>query len=211
MQDTSESTQDARVVKTQNRLRSAALDLAANQSIHSISVTDLASAAGINRATFYKHAENPFQVVQGALEADLDTLRKSFLNEAKESKPDFRTIWSEAVVGTVEHVNRFKRIYELGFREDADGALQNLLSRHISNSMQMLFSENPQMLPKHPKRNREFLITSTAAFLGSGLTSILRVWLQSGSSDVALYESAVLNSLPAWMLSAEDADGSFIK
>lgn len=211
MQNTAESTPDARVLKTQKRLRSAALDLASRQSIKSISVTELSTAAGINRATFYKHAENPFQVVKGALEDDLDQLRTSFLNGTHESRPDFRQMWSEAVVGTVEHVKKFERIYELGFAENADGELQNLLSKHISKSMQMLFSENPQMLPKHAKKNREFLITSTAAFLGSGLTSVLRVWLQSGASDVALYESAVLSSLPAWMLSTDSSDGGFIK
>lgn len=191
---------DARIVRTQRQLRSAALTLAASAPIEDISVADLAREAGINRATFYKHADSPLQVLREALVDDLDAMRSGFLDAAGGPATDFEALWRQAAHDTAAHVGRFEQIYRRGFADDASGSLQTLLSRHIANSMEALFTARPELMPPHRRKDVALLSAAYASFLGNGLTGILQVWFNSGSRDVEVYADAVINALPAWML-----------
>lgn len=191
---------DARIARTQQQLRSAALTLAAGAPIEDISVADLAREAGINRATFYKHADSPLQVLREALVADLDSMRTGFLEAAAVPQTDLVQLWREAAHGTAAHVARFADVYRRGFSDDASGSLQTLLSRHIATSMEALFNERPELMPAHRRKDVALLSAAYASFLGNGLTGILQVWFNSGSRDVELYADAVINALPVWML-----------
>ncbi len=193
---------DARIVRTQRQLRDAALTLAAHSPIDNISVAELTRQAGINRATFYKHADSPLQVLSEALVADLDALRHSFLGDAVNPGTDFTELWRQAAIQTADHVQRFAAVYEQGFAPEASGALEGLLSNHIAASMAALFRERPQLLPAHRKRDAEVVMAMQAAYLGKGLAGILRAWFNAGHRDAALYIEAVLGALPQWMLNA---------
>ena len=50
---------DPRKQRSRDRLYAAVLALAADQSISSLTVTQIADAAGVHRSTFYEHAESP--------------------------------------------------------------------------------------------------------------------------------------------------------
>ena len=190
---------DARVARTQRQLRSAALTLAADTPIEEVSVADLAREAGINRATFYKHADSPLQVLREALIDDLDALRDGFLTDAADPHVDFVALWRQAAQATAEHVARFEPIYRRGFADDASGSLADLLSRHIADSMEALFLERPDLLPAHKRRDHALLSAAFAAYLGHGLTGILRVWFADGTRNVRVYADAVVSALPVWM------------
>lgn len=191
---------DARIRRTQRQLRDAALELAAEQSIEDVSVADLARRAGINRATFYKHAQSPLQVLREALVDDLDSMRLEFLGDAEDPDADLVALWRQAARNTATHVARFEPVYRRGFADDSSGSVQSLLSRHIANSMQALFIERPEMLPAHRPQDHELLSAAFAASLGHGLTAILQVWFTAGADDVEVYADAVVHSLPEWML-----------
>lgn len=191
---------DARIRRTQRQLREAALELAAEQRIEDVSVADLARRAGINRATFYKHADSPLQVLREALVDDLDSMRAEFLGDAEHPDVDFVARWRRAAHDTAAHVARFEPVYRRGFADDASGSVQALLSRHITNSMEALFIERPEMLPPHRPQDHRLLSAAHAASLGHGLTAILQVWFTAGASDVEVYADAVVHSLPQWML-----------
>jgi AcrR family transcriptional regulator len=199
---------DARILRTRIQLRRAALHLASTDPIGSITVADLTREAGINRATFYKHADSPLQVLESALVEDLDGMRANFLSDAANPATDFTELWREAAHGTAAHVAKFAPIYQQGFSVTADGILQSLLSRHITNSMATLFRAQPNLLPEAPVGSSDFYIDAYASALGHGLTAVLRVWLNSENSDVEEYTSAVLNTLPVWMLMSGATGGS---
>ena len=196
---------DARVARTQQQLRSAALTLAAEAPIESISVADLAREAGINRATFYKHADSPTQLLWDALVEDLDVMRAGFLEHAAAPTIDFVALWRQAAHDTAAHVARFEGIYRQGCTEGVSGAVHALLSRHIAVSMQELFERNPTLLPKRRPADRALLAAAYASYLGHGLTAILREWFCSGAEDVDVYADAVINALPTWMLLPQPA------
>lgn len=199
---TAERGLDARARRTRTSLREAALTLAAEAPIETITVADLARAAGINRATFYKHADSPLQLLGGALIDDLDAIRGRFLIDAAAPTVDFTALWTRAAHLTVAHVERFEAVYRCDFGPDAHGSLQAVLSRHIAHSMQQLFAERPDLLPEHDAREEAFLINALAAFLGHGLMGILHRWFHSEPRDTVAYTHAVLAALPAWMLPA---------
>ncbi|QIM19135.1 hypothetical protein G7066_12175 [Leucobacter coleopterorum] len=50
---------DARIVRTRAALHSSITDLAAHKPVPTITVSELAIRAGINRVTFYKHYASP--------------------------------------------------------------------------------------------------------------------------------------------------------
>lgn len=191
---------DARILKTRRNLKQAALSLAAQSPISLISVVELADAAGINRTTFYKHADTPLQVLESALVEDLDGLRSVFLLDASSDDVDFVELWQQAATGTISHVEKYSSVYQQGFSKHSDGTLEMLLSRHISESMHMLFEEHHELLPAHQLPDRKYFIEAYSAFLGSGLTSILKVWLNTENREISNYNQAVLSTLPKWML-----------
>lgn len=191
---------DARIARTQRSLRTAALHLASETPIAEVSVSDLAREAGINRATFYKHAASPLQVLREALVDDLDAMRVGFLDQVSRPETDLVALWREAALATAEHVARFDAIYRRDFTEDSSGSLQSLLSRHIAVSMEEMFRRRPALMPPHATRDRALLASAYASFIGNGLTGILHVWFMSEARDERVYAEAVVHALPAWML-----------
>lgn len=202
---------DARVVRTRQNLRQAALELAATGNIADISVAELARAANINRATFYKHADSPMQVLQEALIADLDALREKFLEESSFDSTDLAALWVQTTEATAEHLDRFEAIYRKGLAPDADGALLNLISEHIRASMEELFEERPDLLPKHVGQNQAVIRSAYATYLGNGLAGIMRVWFNSKNRSIEVYQALVLNALPHWMIESSAKRGRFTK
>lgn len=191
---------DARVARTRRKLRRAALELAAAGQIEDVSVVELARAAGINRATFYKHADSPLQVLKEALVEDLDALRESFLSESEDTATDLAELWRLTTAATAEHLTRFERVYQQGLATDADSSLLALLSEHIAYSMRQLLAARPELLPKHSRREAEFVSSAYAAYLGHGLAGLMRVWFNSPDRSVATYQALVVNALPPWLL-----------
>ena len=190
---------DARIVRTRTQLRKAALSLAADSPIADVSVSDLTRAAGINRATFYKHAQSPSEVLEEALLEDLNQMREGFLIASLDSPSDFETTWRRAVEDTVKHVERFESVYTHGFTESSDGSLKALLARHISTSMVELFHSSPELIPNATEESFEFFVNAYAAAIGASLTAVLGAWLGSPDRDIEKYAIAVLNVLPDWM------------
>lgn len=200
------SIQDARFVRTREQLRKAVLQLAISRSISTISVADLTRQAGVNRATFYNHADSPSQLLEAALLEDLDSIRAEFLESTSAENMTFEQIWRQAVNETVEHVSRFEQVYLRGFSDYSDGTLQNLLSKHIAKSMIQLFEQNPLLLPESQPESKDFLKDAYASAIAAALTAILGVWIRTPERDLEAYVAAVLNVLPAWMHDSKTKD-----
>lgn len=193
------SATDARVVRTRKNLRDAALKLAADGHVGDITVAELARAAQINRATFYKHAQSPLQVLQEALIEDLNSLRASFLIDSLSKSTDLAALWIHTTEATADHLQRFEMIYKIGLAPDSDGTMLNLISQHITTSMEALFIERPDLLPKHAGQDDELVRNAYASFIGLGLAGIMQRWFNSEDRSIDVYKSLVINALPVWM------------
>src|SRR3546814_16021520 len=68
--------EDPRVERTRARLAEAVLALAAERDITTASVSELTRRAGVNRSTFYAHADTPVELLTRVLAAELDDVRR---------------------------------------------------------------------------------------------------------------------------------------
>lgn len=199
-----QSKTDARFVRVEQKLHSTAIALAALTPVEKLSVADVAKKAGVNRTTFYNHADSPAQLLQAALRNELDAMRAAFLETSESEIVNFRAVWTAAAHETATHVERFDPIYAHDFATANGGPISALLSQHIAESMRLLFDRRPDLLPPHDDLDSAFLRTAYSASLGAGLTAVLREWRRMGGMNVDDYVAAVLDTLPLWML---DSDG----
>lgn len=190
---------DARVIKTREKLRTAALQLASSTPLEQVTVTELCRLAQVDRATFYRHWQSPLAILSEALVENLDSMRDSFLGEAKVASGNLHQLWVTVTRGTVKHIREFEAVYRAGFSEGADGSLENLFNRHVKQSMRQLLTELPEILHTDPETDPEFIVEAMSASLAGSLTAILHTWVNSSRHSEDDYVTAVLLALPAWM------------
>lgn len=201
-----ESGIDARVVKTRQVLRDATLELAATSPIESIAVSDICRVAGVNRATFYRHASSPVEILASILLEDLDNLRGVFIDQVAGHENSMIEIWQSITNQTITHVRRFYAVYKVGLTSASNGALENLFRQHVEQSMKQLFASQVELLPRSKDLDIEFLANALPASLAAGLTAVLRSWVNAEDASDSAYLNAVLLSLPTWMLGTESTN-----
>lgn len=62
---------DPRVVRTRNSIQSALKELLMERRFDEITVQDITERAGVNRATFYAHFQDKYDLLEGSLATDL--------------------------------------------------------------------------------------------------------------------------------------------
>ena len=78
---------DARIRYTRMRIKEAFLQCLREKPVNKITVKEICDLAEINRATFYAHYENPFDLLQRLEEETLDSIREQ-IDEALASGED---------------------------------------------------------------------------------------------------------------------------
>src|ERR1700710_1454932 len=95
---------DARCARTRTNLSAAVLELAAERDITSASVAELTRRAGINRATFYAHAQSPVELLTRVLAADLDLVRRMTTERLDQEGALLRDLTRETMRQILDHV-----------------------------------------------------------------------------------------------------------
>ena len=185
---------DPRSRRSRDRLFAAALDLAAEEPIASLSVTQVAEAAGVHRSTFYEHASSPGDLVEQALTGELDDLRAALLRDDS----DAGTAVTEVTEGVLEHVARNAAIYR---RELADGggSLHAMLSRHFRETMRILLARARVRIDIEVAGVQHAEIDEAASrFLADGTVGVIEGWLRHPEPEVEDFLKVYLAILPAW-------------
>jgi AcrR family transcriptional regulator len=185
---------DPRKQRSRDRLYAAALALAEERPLSSLTVTQLADAAGVHRSTFYEHAESPAGLVEAALTAELDVLR----DELMKDRSDAATAVATVTEGVLRHILRHVDIYR---RELADGggALHAMLSRHFRGTTQILLERGRIQLPLTADGASDSVVSDAAArFLADGTVGVIDGWLRHPRPRVEDFLRVYLALLPAW-------------
>ena len=185
---------DPRKRRSRDRLYAAALALAADRPISSLTVTQLADAAGVHRSTFYEHADSPESLVEAALTAELDVLR----DELMKDRADAATAVATVTEGVLDHILRHVDIYR---RELAGGggALHAMLSRHFRGTTETLLERGRVEIPVAVAGASPVSVSDAAArFLADGTVGIIDGWLQHPSPRVEDFLRIYLALLPDW-------------
>lgn len=157
---------DARVRYTKKVIRDAFLSLLREKNVRQITVTELCRLADINRATFYKHYRDAFDLLEQIEEGALDHLRDSA-----------RQILGEDAMG---HFVRLLERAQEHHEEFAAIASENgdpHFSRRVSAC---LYETARDTVFRHLAAGSEEEKAMTCRFLEGGGSGVLDFWLRGG-------------------------------
>lgn len=185
---------DPRKQRSRDRLYAAALTLAVDQPISSLTVTQLADAAGVHRSTFYEHADSPQGLVEAALTAELDVLRSELMKDRADAASAVATVTEGVLLHILRHVDIYRR--ELA---DGGGALHAMLGRHFRGTTETLLELGRVRIPVDVDGVSATTVQAAAArFLADGTVGIIDGWLRHPSPRVEDFLRVYLALLPAW-------------
>ncbi|MBW9110287.1 TetR/AcrR family transcriptional regulator [Microbacterium ureisolvens] len=185
---------DPRKRRSRDRLYAAALALAADQPISSLTVTQLADAAGVHRSTFYEHADSPAGLVEAALTAELDVLRSDLMKDGADAATAVATVTEGVLHHILRHIDIYRR--ELA---DGGGALHAMLSRHFRGTTESLLGRGRIAIPVSVSGASAGSVADAAArFLADGTVGIIDGWLRHPSPRVDDFLRIYFALLPDW-------------
>jgi AcrR family transcriptional regulator len=165
---------DARQQRTRAQLARAILELAEAKSVTSITVSELAAVAKINRSTFYEHSDSPASLLRSTLRDELDVIRDRNLG----APLDVRTAVLQVTTDVLDHVDAHSTIYSRGLSlDDNAGELHSMLSAHFAQSMRQLFESGTVELPK--SADPAYLEDTAARFIADGTVGAIEAWLRT--------------------------------
>lgn len=191
---------DARIVRTRAALHSAITELASTKPVPSISVSELATHAGINRVTFYKHFASPAEVLGSALALDLDSTREHYITRYATHSGDPVDIFVGSIDQILDHIDRLRPLYVLSINTPQDGTVPNLLADHFTVTITQYLQQRESWEPALPEFDRAVV----ARFLAHGLVGAIKAWVLSGSRDHEVCLRSVVAAAPAWWFPASE-------
>ncbi len=171
-------TVDPRFARSAAALETAVLQLAAERPIEDLSVSEIARAAHVSRATFYNHAESPEELLGRVLMAGLDKVRADFMSVALEG--DLVGEWRRSEVALLTHVEEHQCVYRMALaptKANRGTAMSAMLARHIEHSLLGFAAATaPQRFEDPTEKLR---LEMEVAFTSHGLVGAIRAWLLS--------------------------------
>lgn len=159
---------DARVRYTKKVIKEVFLLILKEKKLNRITVTEICSAAEINRATFYKYYSNPEDLLNQLEQERLEELRSKIdALEDKSSENIFRILLTD--------FKDNKDFYQAALGANGNEQFWNYVFETCSKSNRELI---PISFPDLPAEKQEWLFT----FLSSGFRSVLQHWQASDMS-----------------------------
>ncbi|GAB3120149.1 TetR/AcrR family transcriptional regulator [Glaciibacter psychrotolerans] len=191
---------DPRRERTQVALREAILTLATERDISSITVSDVTRAAGINRATFYTHAESPHALLVAVLHAELAASKATFAVATERAGVTPRDVVLTTLDWIADHVEAHAAIYRSGLSRSSGLPLWPLLTEHFEDTLADYLGHHPEFLPASPAGlSPALLATGYAAYSAHGIVGAIAAWLTVPDlGSRALFTEVTVNSLAAW-------------
>ena len=185
---------DARQEKTLARLTEAVLALAAEQSIADVSVSRLASTAGVHRSTVYEYAASPGALLKRVLRTELDALRAEHLLDV--APDDAAAAIAGVTRAVLRHVDEHDAIYRRGLgAEGAEAGLNAMLSEHFQGSIELLLDQHSVSVPAGDEVERRAI----ERYLADGIIGAIDVWLtRPRPRDVEALLALLERLTPPW-------------
>lgn len=184
---------DARVIRTRAALHSAVSEIAAERSATDITVSQLADAAGINRATFYKHYDSPSEALAEVMREDLDPIRAMFISEA-DTEEDLLEPFRRNIGATIDYVEQHRELYKTALANPHDGTAQCVLAEHFTETLRLYLEDRSKLEPPLPELDLDAL----ARFVAHGMTGAILAWLQSGQVNRDPLVRTLVAAMPSW-------------
>lgn len=194
---------DARFERSRAMLHGAVLLLAQDESIASLTASEIAAKAGIHRSTFYQHAESPEALLREALRTELDTVRREFLGEIP-ADAEVSVVFQSVTRAVLQHVLHHSAIYRRSFETSADPAgLALMLTDHFEKSATDLAATTVIRLEALEDQHDRIALR----YLASGAVGAIQAWLRAEPrQSPEQFATLLLKMQPSWW-QAPDAAG----
>jgi len=198
---------DKRVERTAEALRTAVLELAAEQDVAALTASAVAARAGINRATFYDHAASPADLLGRVLGAELDRIRAEFDDAVREvaghaTHDDAEQVVARYTGALQAHVDAHLPVYERALEGGLSAPLARLLADHVADTLTDHLRAHPGLMPLDPGTPADQVdryARAFATYVGLGTVGALEVWLSAPPPrDPAFFAQVAHDALPAW-------------
>jgi AcrR family transcriptional regulator len=180
---------DARVRYTKKTLRDCFIALLKEKPIQNITVKELCEMAEINRATFYTHYANPYDLMKQIEDELFEELTNKVLLKfgAKESEFD------ELMKLAFDIVAENRELCQILFSENGNNRFLNRVLRLARDSS---FSRWRKDYPGVSKYQLEYLF----AFVVNGAVAVIEQWLQLGMKETPVDLADIVNQTSeAWL------------
>ena len=183
---------DPRTARTAQACKAAIVELAAERPISQVTIADLATRAGVTRATFYNHFADPLALLIEVLLADLEHAHGLEEERRVEGGYSAAEMLRLSIVDVADHIERFEAVYRLAVDDPADGGVFDALVRHFAEYAIAFLGRCRH--PELPDANHDVI----AQFMAHGFAGAIKAWLGADSlkKDDLIYAAAAC--APVW-------------
>lgn len=202
---------DARQERSRQRLYEAILAVDAEAPISSVTAADVASRAGVGRATLYRHADSPHQLLLAALQSELDFLREGAYQGDLSDLDELQSKFAPTLLRVVSHVVRRVNVYGPALLSNESPAVAKMLIDHLHESVLELtvrLSKDAwqRILPTPDDIDPGLLREAAASGFAHLFVGVLTSWLRRGGVYDTHEFLSVFNTLaPRWWLQSSGA------
>lgn len=183
---------DPRITRTAQAFEQAIVELAGQRPISQITVADLASLAGVTRATFYNRYNSPLELLIQVLHADLERgQRLKDIRQGDASITDGQVL-RFTISDVADHVERYLAVYQHARHDPADGGAFEALVRVFTDRSLAVIARSAD--PDLPDGSRRLI----AQFVAHGFAGAIKGWLSDSAVTKADLIEAVVACSPSW-------------
>jgi AcrR family transcriptional regulator len=199
------SSDDPRYLRVREQLITAILDLASTRPAESISVAELAAAAGVSRAAFYSHAASPAALLSAALIAEIDPALRASLEEMCLSGADYVGGWRRIYIDLLDHTYQHRAIYRVAMTQES--SVCSALTAHFEEITEPCIRKITSHFegPAPTSLWTHIAVTQQA----HNMISVMRAWVIAEFADPPEKVVDTYMSLaPPWQLARADEHGT---
>ncbi len=160
-------TRDIRVIRTQTALLEALEELIKTKKLSNITITELCTAAKINRNTFYYHYNNIFEF--------LDEHKKLIIDDLNEIAEISKTHNKQNLVEVFAVLKKHPHFLNILISPNCDLDFFNEIFDVASSKASIIFSKDPNTLT-----NRERLLCS---YCNAGCNAVIITWIMNDMKE----------------------------
>lgn len=199
-----ERADDPRYQRVRGRLVQALLELAANRPAESISVSELAAAAGVSRASFYAHASSPAGLLADLLIGELQVELDRFSEQMSHPGADYVDLWRQIYLVLLAQVRRYQAVYTIITAQES--SVSSALTAYFEAAARPYIQALTAQLEGPPVS--ELWVAMALHQQAHNMMAVIRAWIVTGMADSPdTVVDTYLTLAPPWQLARPNEQG----
>lgn len=196
---------DLRVLKTRKLLYEALLNLMEKNEFESITIQQLADEAMINRATFYLHYVDKYELLNASITDKLDELMMKHISPIRHVYDGvvYIDVFREIATEICQTVNDNERFFRIMLNSNSDRIIKDYFSQLIKKNIEPQFKQMFGKEPKQFERHKDIFIQ----LIVSSIIGVMTWWISSDDREPPeVIASTIINFVtkgPAYVMGLE--------